>query len=116
MSEYFTITIGFTTSPSPTVTASPESVEVDYGVQGIVNLDLQTDAKGAMFAAQPVVWDKGAPQGTVVTRLDNEHARITENDEDDVTTAYSFRAQVSYQGRIYQSPDPVLINKGQPPG
>lgn len=114
MSEDFTITIGFTGGKQPTVTASPESIEVDHGEAATIELNLVTSVQGAVFARDPVAWDSAMPPGTTVTRNSDTLATISETDEDPVTKSYSFRAQVNYNGQIYQSPDPLLINKGNP--
>lgn len=113
MSEQFAITIGFTNTKPPTVTASPESVEVDHGQAATISLSLVTSMQGAVFARDPVAWDGVVPPGVRVTRNSDTLATISETDEDPVTTSYSFRAQVSYNGQTYQSPDPLLINKGE---
>ena len=114
MSERFTITISFTTSPAPTVTASPESVSIDYGQQGVIQLTLSTQVRGAVFAANPVLWDGQPPPGVSVNRVNDYQAQIIATDRDSATTGYSFRAQVGYNGQTYQSPDPVIIEKGGP--
>ncbi len=102
------------------VGAKPDSYEVPVGHQLELTLTLEVQGKGeATFANPPVTFPHGEPPAFHAKDKSPTEIVLTEiNDnqkpgEDDT---YYFKARVGSGGKIYQSPDPTIVNVGPPPG
>ncbi|MGD2115197.1 MAG: hypothetical protein PVG07_09095 [Acidobacteriota bacterium] len=102
------------------VGAQPEKYRVPYGSELELTLDLKVTGSGeAELANPPVEFPHGGPPDFRVRRVSPTRVVLTEkNDnqkpgEDD---EYYFKARVSYDGEVYKSPDPTIINEGPPGG
>lgn len=105
----------FTIQPPVVAVPSGETLNLIFTLVTVGSSAAAQD--GASFADPPVIFPHQAPPGADIQKQGPNRATVTETNQNNSSNniAYCYQVSVDYNEKNYQSPDPQIINLGQPP-
>lgn len=91
----------------------PPAITIEQAI-GVIVVTLSPEStEGVTFySEQPVVWVDPASQPRDIALATTQGGKLVIADVDIDANIYSFSFQVEYEGVVYTSPDPSIVNTG----